>query len=73
MVQQLSTQTGREGQVYLVCVWIASRSIVDREREKIREHQREEKFVNIEENILNRVYSFMYRQKVHLFPHAKAR
>ena len=41
--------------------------------EKIREHAREEKSVEIEEKILNRVYSFMYRKKVHLFSHANAK
>ena len=41
--------------------------------EKIREHERGEKSVEIEEKILNIVYSFMYRQKVHLFSHANAR
>ena len=40
--------------------------------EKNIEHEREEKSVEIEEEILNRVYNFMYRQKVHLFPHANA-
>ena len=41
--------------------------------EKIREHEREEKSIEIEEKILNIVCSFMYRQKVHLFSHANAR
>ena len=41
--------------------------------EKIREHEREGKSIEIEEKILNRVCSFMYRQQVHLFPHANAR
>ena len=41
--------------------------------EKNKENEREEKFVETEENILNIVCSFMYRQKVHLFPHANAR
>ena len=41
--------------------------------EKIREHEREEKSIEIEDNNLNRVCSFMYREKVHLFPHASAR
>ena len=41
--------------------------------EKIREHKREEKSIEIEENILNRVCSLMYRQQVHIFPHANAR
>ena len=41
--------------------------------EKIRENEREEKSVEIEENILNKVYSFMYRQNAHLFPHANSR
>ena len=41
--------------------------------EKTREHEREEKSVDIEEKILNIVCSFMYRQKVHLFPHANGR
>ena len=63
MVQQLSTQTGREGQVYLGCVWIASRSIVEREREKTRDHEREEKSVKIGEKILNKVCSFVCRQE----------
>ena len=37
------------------------------------EHEREEKSVEIEENILNRIFRFMYIQKVHLFPHANSR
>ena len=41
--------------------------------EKNRENEREEKSVEIEEKILNRFYSFMFRQKVHLFSHANAR
>ena len=41
--------------------------------EKNREHEREEKSVQIEENILNVVYSFMYIQKVHISPCANAR
>ena len=40
-------------------------------REKNIEHEREEKSVDIEEKILNRVCSFVHRQKVHLFPHAR--
>ena len=44
---------------------------VERGRDKIIEHEREEKYVNIEKKILNRVYSFVHRQKVHLFPHAR--
>ena len=50
---------------------IAGRSRVEREREKIREHEREGKSVKIEEKILNRVYKFVCRQKVYLFPHAR--
>ena len=49
------------------------RSRVERGRENIREHEREEKYVKIEEKILNIVCGFMYRQKVHLFPHADDR
>ena len=41
--------------------------------EKNREHEREEKSVELEEKILNRVCSFMYRQNVHIFPHANSR
>ena len=41
--------------------------------EKNRDHERENKSVDIEENMLNRVCSFMYRQKVHLFSHANAK
>ena len=41
--------------------------------EKNIEHEREGRSVEIEENILNRVCSFMYRQKVHLFSHANAK
>ena len=41
--------------------------------EKIREHEREEKSIEIEEKILNIVYRFMYIQKVHLFAYANAR
>ena len=41
--------------------------------DKIIEHEREEKSVEIEEKIFNRFCSFMYKQKVHLFPHANAR
>ena len=41
--------------------------------EKNIEHEREDKSAEIEEKILNRVCSFMFRQKVHLFPHANAR
>ena len=67
---QLSVQTSRESQVDPGCVWIAIRSRGGREREKIKEHEREEKSVKIEENILNRVCSFVRRQKVHLFLHA---
>ena len=40
---------------------------------KIKEHERDKKSVDIEENILNRVDSFTYRQNFHLFPHANAR
>ena len=40
--------------------------------EKNGENEREEKYVEREENILNRVYKFVCRQKVHLFPHANA-
>ena len=50
---------------------ITSRSRVEQERENIRENEREEKLVKIEENILNRVYKFVCRQKVYLFPHAR--
>ena len=46
-------------------MWIAIRSRVEREREKIREHEREEKFIKIEENILNRVSIFVHRQMVY--------
>ena len=41
--------------------------------EKNREHEREKKSVEIEEKILNRVYSSMNGQKVHLFYHANAK
>ena len=41
--------------------------------ENNKEHEREENSIDIEENILKRVCSIMYRQKVHLFPHANAR
>ena len=41
--------------------------------EKNKEHERENKSVDIEEKILNGVCSFMYRQKVHLFSHANAK
>ena len=50
---------------------ITSRSRVQIEREKIKEDEREEKSVKIEEKILNRVYKFVCRQKVYLFPHAR--
>ena len=42
---------------------ITSRSRVEGEREKIREHEGEEKYVKIEDNILNIVCSFVCRQK----------
>ena len=73
MVLQLSVQTSREGRVDPGFVWIAIRSRVERERKKILDHEREEKYVNIEENILNKVYNFLHRKKVHLFPHANSR
>ena len=41
--------------------------------EKNKEHERENKSVEIEEKIMNIVCSFMYRQKVHLFSHANAK
>ena len=41
--------------------------------EKKREHDREEKSIEIEDNILNIDCIFMYREKVHIFPHANAR
>ena len=41
--------------------------------EKNIEHEREEKSIEIEEKILNRVCSFMYRQKVHIFFHANSK
>ena len=41
--------------------------------EKNKEHEREEKFVDIEEKILNKVCNFVRRKKVHLFPHANVR
>ena len=41
-------------------------------REKNKEHEGKEKSLEIDENILNIVYSFMYRQNVHLFPHANS-
>ena len=66
----MSVQTSREALFDPGCVWIASRSRVGREREKIRENKREENSVNIEEKSLNRVCSFVRRKKVHLFPHA---
>ena len=40
---------------------------------KNREHERENRSVEIEEKILDIVYRFMYRKKVHLFPHANSR
>ena len=40
--------------------------------EKNTEHEREEMSIEIEGKIFNRVCSFMYRQKVHPFPHANA-
>ena len=45
VVPQLSTQIGREGRFDPGCARIASRSRVEGEREKIREHEREEKYV----------------------------
>ena len=71
MVFQLSLQKSRDDVFNPCCVRIASRGRIESEREKIREHEREEKYVKIEENILNRIYSFVRRQKVHLFPHAR--
>ena len=41
--------------------------------EKIRENERVDKSIEIEEKISNRVCSFMYIQKFHLFPHSNAR
>ena len=41
--------------------------------ENNREHEREKKSIEIEEKILNRVYSFMYIKKVHLLSHANAK
>ena len=73
MVLQLSAQKVREGRVDPGYVRIASRSRVEQEREKTREHEREKNSVKIEENILNRVCNFVRREKVHLFPHANAR
>ena len=61
----------REGRFDLDCVQITSRSRVGREIENIREHEREEKYVNIEEKILNIVCIFVHIQKVHLFPHSR--
>ena len=40
---------GREGRVDPGCVQITSRRIVEQERDKIRYHEREENFVQIEE------------------------
>ena len=40
--------------------------------EKNIEHEREEKSVELDK-ILNRVYRFVYKQKVNLFPHANSR
>ena len=51
-------------------MWIASRSRIGREIEKIKEHEREENSVKIEKKILNKVYNFVHKQKVHLFPHS---
>ena len=53
------------------CVWISSRSRIGREIEKIKEHEREEKSVKIEKKILNKVYNFVHKQEVHLFPHSR--
>ena len=61
MVLQLSAQTSREGRVDPGFVQIASRSRVEGEREKIREHEREEKSVKREEKRLNRVCNFIRR------------
>ena len=36
------------------------------------EHEREDNSVEIEENILNRVWIFMCRPKVYLFPHSNS-
>ena len=41
--------------------------------EKNIEHEKEEKYVEIEEKILNRFCSFIYIQKLHIFPHTNAR
>ena len=57
----MSAQIGREGRVDPGCPRIASRSRVEGEREKIKEHEREEKFVKIEEKILNIVCNFVCR------------
>ena len=53
MVLWLSAETSREVRVDPGCVWVAIRSRVEREREKIKEHEREENYVRIEEKILN--------------------
>ena len=41
--------------------------------EKNKEHEREKKYVDIEEKILSRLCRFMNKQKVHLFSHANAK
>ena len=63
MVLQLSAQTSREGRVNPGCVGIASRSRVEGEKKNIKEHEREEKSIKIEEKILNKVCSVVCKQK----------
>ena len=56
MVLHLSAQTSREGRIDPSRVWITSMSRVERGREKIIKHEREEKSIKIEENILNHLH-----------------
>ena len=41
--------------------------------EKNIEHEREKKSIEIEDKIFNKICSFMYREKLHLFSHANAK